>query len=91
MTYEKSGYAASLHAFSTSHGTTYTGSMVDAARCMNFAGDKAEALKFLQIAMKRHEGWIIFVESDPAFDLLRSEPEFSSMLQDLHAVSAQTH
>ena len=91
MTYEKSGYAASLHALSTSNGTVYTGSMVDAARCMNFAGDKAEALKFLQLAMNRHEGWMIFVESDPAFDLLRSEPEFSRMLQEVHAVSSQSH
>ena len=91
LTYEKEGYAASLHALSISDGTTYTGSMVDAARCMNFAGDKAEALKFLQMAMNRHEGWMIFVESDPAFDLLRSEPEYSRILQEVHAVSAQRH
>ena len=91
LTYEKEGYAASLHALSTSSGTTYTGSMVDAARCMNFAGDKAEALKFLQMAMKRHEGWMMFVESDPAFDLLRSEPEYSRLLQEVHAVSIQRH
>jgi TolB-like protein/DNA-binding winged helix-turn-helix (wHTH) protein/Tfp pilus assembly protein PilF len=89
--YEKEGYTASLHALSSSAGTAYTGSMVDAARCMNFAGDKAEALRFLQIAMKRHEGWMIFVESDPAFDLLHSEPEYSTMLQEVHAVSAQRH
>jgi TolB-like protein/DNA-binding winged helix-turn-helix (wHTH) protein len=91
LTYEKEGYAASLHALSTSSSTGYTGSMVDAARCMNFAGDKAEALKFLQIAMKRHEGWMIFVESDPAFDLLRSESEYSRLLQEVHTVSAQRH
>jgi len=91
LTYEKEGYAASLHALSSSSGTTYTGSMVDAARCMNFAGDKAEALKFLQIAIKRHEGWMIFVESDPAFDVLRSEPEYSRLLQEVHAVSTQRH
>jgi Tfp pilus assembly protein PilF len=91
MTYEKEGYAASLHALSTSNGTVYTGSMVDAARCMNFAGDKVEALKFLQIAMNRHEGWMIFVESDPAFDILRSEPDYSRILQEVHAVSAQRH
>ena len=91
LTYEKEGYAASLHALSTSSGTTYTGSMVDAARCMNFAGDKAEALKFLQMAMKRHEGWMMFVESDPAFDLLRSEPEYSRLLQEVHAASTQRH
>jgi TolB-like protein/DNA-binding winged helix-turn-helix (wHTH) protein/Tfp pilus assembly protein PilF len=90
-TYEKEGYAASLHALSTSAGAVYAGSMVDAARCMNFAGDKTEALKFLQTAMNRHEGWMIFVESDPAFDLLRSEPEFSRMLQEVHAVSSQSH
>jgi TolB-like protein/DNA-binding winged helix-turn-helix (wHTH) protein/Flp pilus assembly protein TadD len=89
LAYEKEGYAASLHALSTSAGTVYAGSMVDAARCMNFAGDKVEALKFLQTAMNRHEGWMIFVENDPAFDLLRSEPEFSRMLQEVHAVSTR--
>jgi TolB-like protein/DNA-binding winged helix-turn-helix (wHTH) protein/Tfp pilus assembly protein PilF len=91
MTYEKEGYAASLHALSTSSGTVYTGSMVDAARCMTIAGDKAEALKFLQTGMNRHEGWMIFVESDPAFDVLRSEPEFSRTLQEVHSISAQSH
>ena len=91
LTYEKEGYAASLHALSASAGTSYTGSMVDAARCMTIAGDKAEALNFLQIAMNRREGWVIFVESDPVFDLLRSEPEYSRLLQEVHAVSAQRH
>jgi TolB-like protein/DNA-binding winged helix-turn-helix (wHTH) protein/Tfp pilus assembly protein PilF len=90
-TYEKQGYAASLHALSTSNGTSYTGSMVDGARSMTIAGDKAEALKFLQTAMNRHEGWMIFVESDPAFDLLHSDPEYSKILQEVHAVSAQSH
>jgi hypothetical protein len=54
---------------------------------MSFAGDKAAALEFLERALKNHEGWMIFVESDPAFDSLRSDPGYSRLVRALHSVS----
>ena len=85
--YEKEGYAAALQALTSSSNGYYSEALVDDARCMSFTGDKALALEFLARALKNQEGWMIFVESDPAFDLLRSEPEYSRLVRELHTVS----
>jgi TolB-like protein/DNA-binding winged helix-turn-helix (wHTH) protein len=85
--YEKEGYAASLKTLTTSPGGYYSESSVDDARNMSLAGDRAEALKYLGQALKDHEGWLIFVESDPAFDSIRSDPEYSRLMQEFHAAS----
>jgi TolB-like protein/DNA-binding winged helix-turn-helix (wHTH) protein/Flp pilus assembly protein TadD len=84
--YEKQGYAAALKAMTFSD-DRYLSGLVDDARCMTFAGDKAAALEFLERALKNREGWMIFVESDPAFDSLRSDPEYSRLVRELHTLS----
>jgi TolB-like protein/Tfp pilus assembly protein PilF len=82
--YDKEGYAASLKALVFSPaGYSWEGS-VDDARCMTFAGDKAAAFDFLERALKNREGWMIFLQSDPAFDPLRSDPEYIRLVRELH-------
>ena len=85
--YEKQGYAASLKAMVFSPAGYYSEGLVDDARCMTLAGDKAAAFEFLERALKNREGWMIFVESDPAFDPLRSDPEYFRLVGKLHMVS----
>jgi TolB-like protein/DNA-binding winged helix-turn-helix (wHTH) protein/Flp pilus assembly protein TadD len=88
--YEKQGYAAALKAMTFSS-DRYLSGLVDDARCMTFAGDKAAALEFLERALRNREGWMIVVESDPAFDPLRSDPEYSRLVRELHTVSDLSH
>jgi TolB-like protein/DNA-binding winged helix-turn-helix (wHTH) protein/Flp pilus assembly protein TadD len=91
MVYEKEGYAAALKAMVFFNSGYYSEGLVDDARCMTFAGDKAAALEFLERALKNREGWMIFVESDPAFDSLRSDPAYARLVGELHAVSVPSY
>ena len=86
--YEKEGYVAALKAIVFFSSGNYSEGLVDDARCMTFAGNKAAALEFLERALKDREGWLIFLETDPAFDSLRSDPKYSPLVQELHTVSA---
>jgi TolB-like protein/DNA-binding winged helix-turn-helix (wHTH) protein/Tfp pilus assembly protein PilF len=86
--YQKEGYAGTLRAITSStssEGAAASANMVDNARCMSFAGDKGGALKFLERGLKNREGWMIFVESDPAFDSLRAEPEYARVIKAVHS------
>ncbi len=85
--YEKQGYAAALKALTVTGDRYYSQGLVDNARLMTFIGDKAAALQYLERALKNREGWMIVVESDPAFDSLRSDPEYSRIVRDLRTVS----
>jgi TolB-like protein/DNA-binding winged helix-turn-helix (wHTH) protein len=89
--YEQQGYAAALKSMVFFSGGYYCESLVDDARCMTFAGDKAAALQFLERALKNREGWTVFVEVDPAFDPLRSDPAYSRLVRELHAVSGPSY
>jgi tetratricopeptide (TPR) repeat protein len=88
--YEQQGYAASLRAMTSPGSGYYSGSLVDDARSMAFAGDQEAALKFLERALKNREGWMIIVDSDPAFDPLHSDPKYADLLRILHAGWAPT-
>jgi len=85
--YERQGYAAALKAMVDFSGGYYGQGLVDDARCMAFAGDKAGALEFLQRALKNREGWLVFWEIDPAFDSLRSDPAYARLAREIHTVS----
>jgi TolB-like protein/DNA-binding winged helix-turn-helix (wHTH) protein/thioredoxin-like negative regulator of GroEL len=86
--YEKEGYSGALRALTSSNNTGASANMVDNARSMSFAGDKVGALKFLERGLKNREGWMIFVESDPAFDSLRAEPEYAHVIKAVHSAPA---
>jgi tetratricopeptide (TPR) repeat protein len=85
--YAQQGYPTALKAMVAPGNGYYSEGLVDNARCLAFAGDKAGALNFLAAALKNREGWMIFVESDPAFDSLRSDPEYIRLLRELHTVA----
>jgi TolB-like protein/DNA-binding winged helix-turn-helix (wHTH) protein/Flp pilus assembly protein TadD len=85
--YQQEGYTASLKTLVAFASKDYSQSFVDDARCMTFAGDKAAALKFLERALKFREGWMVLVETDPAFDSLRSAPEYSRLVRELRTIS----
>ncbi|MGA2812451.1 MAG: winged helix-turn-helix domain-containing protein [Candidatus Acidiferrum sp.] len=89
--YAKEGYPAALNAMLVANQryASYWYLVVDDARRLCFAGDKAAALQQLQQAVDNREGWMIVVESDPAFDGLRGAPEYATVMRKLHEVSAQ--
>ena len=54
---------------------------------LNFAlvhlglGDKEQALDHLEKALAERDGWLRYLNADPIYDPLRSEPRFQSLLQ----------
>jgi TolB-like protein/DNA-binding winged helix-turn-helix (wHTH) protein len=85
--YEKHGYPAALEATTEATHEYPPYLLIDDARRLSFAGDRKASLEQLQHALDFREGGAIFVESDPAFDALRSDPQYVSMVRELHAGS----
>jgi TolB-like protein/lipoprotein NlpI len=79
--YRKSGYRAALEVLPANEGADDHGSLVEAARCMAFAGNLDGALEYLDRARAAHEGWMIFAAKDPAFAALRSDARFQKLTQ----------
>lgn len=46
-------------------------------------GDKNQAFKWLQSAVKEHSAWMTFLKSDPMFDSLHSDPRFQDLLGEM--------
>jgi eukaryotic-like serine/threonine-protein kinase len=49
-------------------------------------GDKEQAFKWLQYAYEEGSGWLIYLNVDPRYDPLRSDPRFQTLL---HSVNLQ--
>lgn len=82
--YHSIGYPAALRACGSINDSAYSvGSKVDGARCLAALGDKAAALKVLQSALHDHEGWMLYVEQDPAFKALRPDPAFQQLIAEV--------
>ncbi|HUB53292.1 MAG TPA: winged helix-turn-helix domain-containing protein [Terracidiphilus sp.] len=78
------GYLAALGACGTTgEAALYVGSKVDGARCLASLGDNNAALAVLESAFQDHEGWMIYVEQDPAFRALRSNPGFQQLIAEV--------
>lgn len=76
---EAGGYAAGLNRWIAATSGKYHANYTDRARAELFAGDQDKALASLQAGLKAHEGWMVFVPSDPAFDALRSRPAMRTL------------
>jgi len=81
--YKTTRYAGALLALAGAGDSNYYGNRVDAAHCMIFAGSSAGALRELGIGLKQHDGWMIFVPTDPAFDPLHSDPSYLLIVKNL--------
>src|SRR6266496_4512645 len=55
----------------------------DQALIYTALGEKEKALALLQKAVDDHVGWVVRLRVDPAFDTLRSEPEFQALMRRL--------
>jgi len=51
-------------------------------------GDKKQALKWLQEAYEERVGWLVYLNVDPRYDSLRSDPGFQELLQRMKLVRA---
>ncbi|HLM61900.1 MAG TPA: hypothetical protein VK308_13930, partial [Pyrinomonadaceae bacterium] len=49
-----------------------------------YAGQKEKALDALERGFEDREGWLIWLGSEPALDLLRAEPRFESLLRKIN-------
>ena len=81
------GYPAALREFASSDDTDYFGSQVDGARCLAAIGDSAGAIGLLERGYQEHEGWMVFVQADPAFAALRSDPRFQKLIAEIRKKS----
>lgn len=82
--YHTLGYPAALRACgSINDAPYYVGSKVDGARCLAALGDNAATLAVLESAFRDHEGWMLYVEQDPAFKALRSDPAFQQLIAEV--------
>lgn len=52
-------------------------------------GEKDEALRFLQAASERREGWVISIGLHPAYDSLRGDPRFQAIVEQLGLPNAR--
>jgi TolB-like protein/DNA-binding winged helix-turn-helix (wHTH) protein/Tfp pilus assembly protein PilF len=82
--YEGGGYTAALKALSRSGDWNYYGNQIDGARCMMFSGDQKGALARLAGGVESHDGWMIFVPTDPAFESLHANPAYIRLMSQLH-------
>ena len=81
--YQAGGYTAALEALSHSNDWNYYGNQIDGARCMMFSGDRSGALLRLTKGIESHDGWMIFVPTDPAFGPLHDDPAYIRLLGQL--------
>ena len=47
-------------------------------------GDKEQAIRWLERAYEEHDQWMVFVNSYPGLDRLRSEPRFQALLRRMN-------
>jgi TolB-like protein/DNA-binding winged helix-turn-helix (wHTH) protein len=58
-------------------------STYEKARYLAIAGQNREALQSLADAESQHNGWLVYAAIEPAFDSIRSSPQFAKLLTDI--------
>ncbi len=76
-------YRAALREFALGDDMEYYGSIVDGARCLAAAGDSTGALRLLERAYQVREGWMVYVQADPAFAGLRADARFQQLINQV--------
>ena len=47
------------------------------------AGDRSLALDWLEKSYQHHDYWMLFINVDPEYDAIRSEPRFQAIVHRL--------
>ncbi len=55
----------------------------DVANFANLKGDRATTLDWLEKSYQHHDYWMLFINVDPQYDWIRSEPRFQSIVHRL--------
>jgi TolB-like protein/DNA-binding winged helix-turn-helix (wHTH) protein len=55
----------------------------DVAHFALVAGDRALALEWLEKAYRHHDYWMLYINVDPEYDVIRSDPRFQSVIHRL--------
>jgi TolB-like protein/DNA-binding winged helix-turn-helix (wHTH) protein/Tfp pilus assembly protein PilF len=55
----------------------------EAARMNALLGNEEQALADLRRAFNNRSGWLVFLEQEPAFDVLKGEPEFQDLVRHI--------
>ena len=50
-----------------------------------FLGDKEQTLKFLDAAYRKRSPWLPFLQNEPVFDFLHSEPRYRAIVKKMSA------
>jgi TolB-like protein/DNA-binding winged helix-turn-helix (wHTH) protein/thioredoxin-like negative regulator of GroEL len=86
--YAADGYRAALKFWSNENARDNSYSNApDRARLLSFAGDYQGAIRELQHGLGTHDGWMVFVEVDPAFDPLHSDPAYRDIVRRVRTSS----
>jgi TolB-like protein len=55
----------------------------DVGHYANLKGDRATALDWLEKSYQHHDYWLLFINVDPEYDALRSDPRFQALVHRL--------
>jgi tetratricopeptide (TPR) repeat protein len=55
----------------------------ETARMNALLGNKEQALADLKRGLENRSGWLVFLEQEPTFDVLKSEPEFQDLIRHI--------
>jgi TolB-like protein len=58
-------------------------SPMDIATRYAFLGDKENTIQYLQVALREGTTWMIFLQNEPVFDFLHSDPRYRSIVREL--------
>jgi hypothetical protein len=53
------------------------------ANFANLKGDRSTTLDWLEKAYQHHDYWMLFINVDPQYDWIRSEPRFRAIVHRL--------
>jgi TolB-like protein/DNA-binding winged helix-turn-helix (wHTH) protein len=84
--FKVSGYTAALKTLASGDDDMSYANYADRARLLDFAGDKNGAILELQRGVKEHDGWMIFVPTDPAFRSMRGDERFQAIARQIERI-----
>ena len=53
------------------------------ATIIAFTGDKDETMKYLELSYRNHDPDLIFIQNDPLFDFLHSDPRYQALVKKM--------